>query len=85
MALFALGYRRGAATLGAVGKSVVKGAGSVCEGLFGGRLNGRKGVAVGAAWRSALVLMDGVAFEDGDVSVLSAVERCSPSAATTQS
>eukprot|EP01048_Picozoa_sp_COSAG05_P044660 COSAG05_NODE_25471_length_197_cov_19.010204_1_plen_65_part_11 len=65
MALFALGYRNGAATLGAVGKSVVKGAGSVCEGLLAGRLNGRKGVAVGAAWSSAYVLIDEIAFKHG--------------------
>eukprot|EP01048_Picozoa_sp_COSAG05_P013631 COSAG05_NODE_1469_length_4793_cov_5883.461014_2_plen_202_part_01 len=75
MAFFVLWYRNGAATLGVVAKYVVEGVGSVVGVAFSGRLQGREGLSVLAAWSSAENGLDEIALKHVDPTVRASAEK----------
>ena len=75
MALFALGYRNGAATLGALSKCIVNGVGSVVGAAFSGRLQGREGLSVLAAWNAAENALVEITLKHADPTVRASAEK----------
>ena len=75
MALFALGFRNGVAPLSVLSEYVLEGVGSVAEAAFLGRLQGREGLSVFAAWQSCPTLLFEIGLKHADPAVRGSAEK----------
>ena len=75
MALFVLGYRNGAATLGALSKCILNGVGSVVGAAFSGRLQGWEGLSVLGAWVSVQNVTVEMSLKHADPTVRASAEK----------